>query len=204
MLLLGNVYMYEVQCCIYTCTRITTKHSCHTLTPSTYMLKRFYPLPPSGNTMYRRFIDAWISDASIHGTYMKWCNWNLQPNNEICRWGYIHVQTVLTRTYLMCHTVTLDRTTAKLIVCSHSEDVRKPRSKGGYVEVCLIEASQVSIWNIQFSCKYTLDCSHDDLCELQASSVCVAPADCDHTTRGSGRSGTDRSRDWGQREKQSC
>ena len=71
----------------------------------------------------------------------------------------------------MCNRVTLDRTTSKLIVGSYSESVQKPCSEGVYVEVHLIEVSQVSVWNIQFSCKYTLGCSHDDLCEVKASSV---------------------------------
>ena len=71
----------------------------------------------------------------------------------------------------MCNRVTLDRTTGKLVVCSYSEGVLEPRSEGVYVEVCLIEVSQVSVRNIQFSCKYTLGCSHNDLCEVKASSV---------------------------------
>ena len=104
----------------------------------------------------------------------------------------------------MCNRVTLDRTTAKLIVGSHGEGVRKPCSESVYVEVCLIEVSQVSIWDIQFSYKYTLDCSYDDLCELQTPSVCIVPADCDHTIRRCWCTRTHRSRDWEQREKQSC
>ena len=125
---------------------------------------------------------------------MKWCNCNSQPNitrSEAA--GYI--QTVSTRTYFMCNRVTLHRTTAKLIVGSHGEGVPEPCSEGVYVEVHLIEVSQVSIRNIQFSCKYTLDCSHDDLCEVQPPSVCVVPADSDHTVRRCWWSGTHRSRD---------
>ena len=104
----------------------------------------------------------------------------------------------------MCNRVTLHRTTAKLIVGSHTEGVLKPRSESVYVEVCLIEVSQVSIWNIQFSCKDALGCSHDDLCELQTPSVCIVPADCDHTIRRCWWSRAHRSRDWKQRETQLC
>ena len=93
----------------------------------------------------------------------------------------------------MCNSVTLDRTTAKLIVGSYSEDVLEPCSEGGYVEVHLIEVNQVSIWNI--SRKIALGCSHDDLCELQPPSVCVVPVDCDHTIRRRWYTRTHRSRD---------
>ena len=96
----------------------------------------------------------------------------------------------------MCNRVTLHFATAKLIICSNSESVRKPCSKGVYVEVHLRGVSQVSIWNI--SRKIALGCSHDDLCELQPPSVCVAPADCDHTIRRRWYTRTHRSRDWGQ------
>ena len=65
----------------------------------------------------------------------------------------------------------MHRTAAKPIVGSYGEGVLEPCSEGVYVEVCLIEVSQVSVRNIQFSCKYTLDCSHNDLCEVKASSV---------------------------------
>ena len=107
------------------------------------------------------------------------------------------------RTNLMSNRFTLHITAAKFVVCSHTEGVLEPCCEGADVEGCLRGVSQVAVWNVQFSWKYTLGCSHDDLCELHTPSVCVTPADGDHTTRGSGRSWAHRSRDWEQRETQS-
>ena len=55
---------------------------------------------------------------------------------------------ILTHTNQMYHRATLCNATAKFIVHSHLESVRKPCNEGAYVEVCLRGVSQASIWDI--------------------------------------------------------
>ena len=65
-----------------------------------------------------------------------------------------HALTITKRqihTNQMHHRVTLHRTAAKFIVCSHTEDILEPCCEGVDVEVCLRGFSQVAIWYVQFS-----------------------------------------------------
>jgi len=95
----------------------------------------------------------------------------------------------------MCHGVTHCSARAHLIVGGHCEGVLEASSESGDIKCHLGEVRQVPIWHIQLGGFLSSSGCYDHPGEVQTPSVCVVPADCDHTTRRSRGTLADRSRD---------
>ena len=95
----------------------------------------------------------------------------------------------------MCHGVTHCSARAQFIVGGRCEGVLEASSEGGDIKCHLGKVSQVPIRHIQLGGLHSSGGCYDHSGEVQTPSVCVVPADCDHTTRRSWGTLAHRSRD---------